>query len=167
MSEVSETIRIQHIMAEQTEELRHSVLWPAMPLDYVRLEEDKDGQHFGAFVPSQDQPVAVISVFLQPIPSGAETNQSSGETLQQANSARFRKFACHPDFQGRGIGTKLLSFIVPTCSRMGAKVIWCDARLSTSKWYEKRGFIRFGDPFFKESVEYTRMKMDLVNTEAG
>ncbi|KIJ14981.1 hypothetical protein PAXINDRAFT_163184 [Paxillus involutus ATCC 200175] len=137
-------------MAEAGEKLRHLVLWPHKPRDFVRLDEDEDGDHFGAFFPSQDKPVAVISM-----------------VMRDRTSARFRKFACHPDFQGRGIGTKLLNYLASHCWSMGAKILWCDARLSSSQWYQKRGLVSFGDTFFKESVEYTRMKMDLVNTQAS
>ncbi|KAF9235645.1 hypothetical protein BU15DRAFT_89498 [Melanogaster broomeanus] len=128
MVEAAETslLRITPITAEQTTELRHL---------------DKHGYHFGAFVPSQDQPVAVISVFFEPIPlPSAGTNKDGNEGSHLGISARFRKFACHPE--------------------MDAKILWCDARLSSSQWYRKRGLIPFGDTFLKESVEYTRMKMD-------
>ncbi|KAH7885065.1 acyl-CoA N-acyltransferase [Phlebopus sp. FC_14] len=150
-------LQIRPIDPKDTWELRHSVLWPSMPFSYVQLEEDNSGHHFGAFFPSQDKPVAVISVFLEPIPDAS----------RQAISARFRKFACYPEFQGRGIGSKLLDSIIAPCSELGVKVIWCDARLSSSQWYSKRGLIPFGESFFKESVEYIRMKMELVGPESG
>ncbi|KAF8840631.1 hypothetical protein BDN67DRAFT_968337 [Paxillus ammoniavirescens] len=168
MAETGETslLCVRKITAEQTGELRHLVLWPHKPRDFVRLDEDEDGDHFGAFFPSQDEPVAVISVFFERIPAPG-TNKDGNEGSQHRISARFRKFACHPDFQGRGIGTKLLNYIASYCWGMGAKILWCDARLSSSQWYQKRGLVSFGDSFFKESVEYTRMKMDLVNTDAS
>lgn len=158
-------LRVGQITAELTEELRHLVLWPDKPLHYVRLDEDKYGYHFGAFVPpSQDKPVAVISVFFESIPPiGVGDRTTSGG---HRTSARFRKFACHPEFQGQGIGTSLLRYTASYCSSMGATVLWCDARLSSSQWYEKRGLIPFGDTFFKDTVEYTRMKMVLVDSEA-
>ncbi|KAF9219146.1 hypothetical protein BS17DRAFT_789897 [Gyrodon lividus] len=163
MAENGETslLHIRQITADQTAELRHLVLWPKKPLDFVRLDEDKDGYHFGAFVSSQDEPVAVISVFVERIPLPG-TNKDGNEAFKQGISARFRKFACHPEFQDRGIGTKLLNYTASYCWSMGAKVLWCDARLSSSQWYEKRGLVAFGSTFYKESVEYTRMKMDLV-----
>lgn len=52
------------------------------------------------------------------------------------------------------------------CSSKGATVFWCDARLSSSQWYEKRGLVPFGNTFFKDTVEYTRMKMVLVDRVA-
>ena len=155
------TLHIRQITAGLTEELRHLVLWPDKPLNYVRLDEDKHGYHFGAFVPSQDKPVAVISVFFEPIPPVGDTT-----TGNHGTSARFRKFACHPEFRRQGIGTSLLRYAASYCSSKGAAVLWCDARLSSSQWYEKRGLIPFGDTFFKDTVEYTRMKMVLMDREA-
>ena len=140
------------------------MLWPDKPLDYVRLDEDKHGYHFGAFVPSHDKPVAVISVFFEPIlPFGANDRTASGN---HGTSARFRKFACHPEFQGQGIGTSLMRYAASYCSSKGATVFWCDARLSSGQWYEKRGLVPFGNTFFKDTVEYTRMKMVLVDRVA-
>jgi hypothetical protein len=53
---------IQPITPAQTYPLRHQVLWPDKPLDYVKIAEDEEGQHFGAF---QDQElVSVISLFV-------------------------------------------------------------------------------------------------------
>ncbi|KAG9308524.1 hypothetical protein JVU11DRAFT_11868 [Chiua virens] len=158
------TLHIKQITANLTEELRHLVLWPDKPLDYVRLDDDKYGHHFGAFVSSRDSPVAVISIFFEPVPSSV----INGCTASTGNgtSARFRKFACHPQFQGRGIGTRLLRYATSYCSSAGATVLWCDARLSSSEWYEKRGLIQFGSTFFKDKVEYTRMKMVLQDSDS-
>ncbi|KAG6379273.1 hypothetical protein JVT61DRAFT_11728 [Boletus reticuloceps] len=156
------TLHIRQITADLTEELRHLVLWPDKPLDYVRLDEDTHGYHFGAFVPSRDKPAAVISAFFEPIPSVGSSSDRTASSDHGA-SARFRKFACHPEFQGQGIGTSLLRYAASHCASMGATVLWCDARLSSSQWYEKRGLVPFGDTFFKATVEYTRMKMVLVN----
>ncbi|KAH7927663.1 GCN5-related N-acetyltransferase [Leucogyrophana mollusca] len=155
-------IIIRPIEAKATMSLRHSVLWPEMDLSYVVLPEDDSGIHLGAFLPGRDEPIAVISVFIDT----AASEQSSAITDQQTAFSEpavcFRKFACHPDYQGQGIGTALLkhAFLVAG-SELGAKVIWCDARLAKSDWYRKRGMVSFGDRFFKGSVEYIRMKMSL------
>ncbi len=77
-------------------------------------------------------------------------------------AARFRKFACDPAHQGRGIGTALLKHVFDVAvSEMVCGVIWCDARLSAAGWYERRGMRRFGETFFKGDIEYVRMKAEL------
>lgn len=141
--------------------LRHAVLWPDKPTAYVLLPEDSAGHHFGAFLSAAVPAVAVISLFVEPLPMSKlllETAVSSGTTSQ---AARFRKFACDPSHQGRGIGSALLADTFNAARDLGCTVIWCDARLEMAHWYEKRGMRRFGDAFFKGPVEYVRMKADL------
>ncbi|KAH9889892.1 acyl-CoA N-acyltransferase [Cubamyces lactineus] len=142
---------IREIDAADTVPLRHSVLWPDHPVDYVLLPEDASGHHYGAFLPTSTSPVAVISVFIDSLPSApAEVSAS--------RTARFRKFACDPTYQGRGIGSRLLQHVFGVAAKeLGCSVIWCDARLSASTWYERRGMQKFGEVFFKGEIEYVRM----------
>lgn len=164
-------MQIQPISASQTVPLRHSVLWPDQPVSYVLLPEDDAGRHFGAFL-SRDSSlspeprlVAVISLFPEALPTD---HNRLGLGLEAAGSespaaaARFRKFACDPAYQGRGIGTALLRHAFEYAkSAWGCSVVWCDARVATAGWYERRGMQRFGEHFYKGSVEYVKVKIDL------
>ncbi|KAL1946102.1 hypothetical protein VTO73DRAFT_15229 [Trametes versicolor] len=142
-------IDIRRITAEETVPLRHSVLWPDYPVSYVLLPEDASGLHYGAFLPGSPVAVAVISVFIDPLPTASASPQPA---------ARFRKFACAPEHQGKGIGTRLLTHVFEVAAgEMGCGVVWCDARTSAAGWYERRGMRRFGEVFFKGDIEYTRM----------
>ena len=155
-------IRFLRVTVHQTLNLRHVVLWPDHPVSHVRLPEDDDGYHYGAFLPKQTQPAAVISLFLQPLPS--VTQEANALAISpQSNvplACRFRKFACDPALQGRGIGTGLLKYIIDVSrNELGAAVIWCDARTSTAEWYQRRGMQAFGPIFYKGPIEYVRMKI--------
>lgn len=131
---------------------------------------------------SQSALVAVISLFLESWPEESEEStidstsdkgQSSlgDATLKEISAVgegeiptvRFRKFACDSSFQGRGIGSRLLEYASQTIAKhqLGAKVIWCDARVATTYWYRKRGMVKFGGTFWKSGVEYVRMKREL------
>ena len=125
-----------------------------MPISHVDLPEDAHGLHLGAFVPSHVHPVAVISLFTESMPIGVDTALSRHDGTQ----VRFRKFACDPAYQGRGIGSRLLQYSISVArSELNGTIFWCDARSSSSEWYGKRGFISFGEKFFKGQVEYVRM----------
>ncbi|KAJ7480619.1 hypothetical protein FB451DRAFT_1238075 [Mycena latifolia] len=144
------TLRCLQITADQTVPLRHSVLWPDAPVSHVLLPEDAAGWHFGAFVDSKPHPVAVISLFAEacpePIDNGSRGADNRGENDGAPGRAiRFRKFACDPAYQGQGIGTKLLLHVIST----------------TKAWYERRGLAPFGDVFWKGSVKYVRMRIDI------
>ncbi|EPQ54900.1 hypothetical protein GLOTRDRAFT_43454, partial [Gloeophyllum trabeum ATCC 11539] len=133
--------------------LRHSVLWPDQAVSYVCLPEDEKGKHYGAFVQETNSPICVVSLFAEPLPC-AVPEFDSNSTI----AVRFRKFACAPSYQGRGIGTALLKHaFISARTHLSASVVWCDARLSASRWYEKRGMRPFGESFWKGDIEYTRM----------
>lgn len=144
---------IREISVEETLALRHSVLWPDLPLSAVRLPDDDSGRHFGAFSSGSPTPIAVISIFSEPLPIDKPDATAS-------KAVRFRKFACRQDLQGRGIGTALLRRIFwVAAAEMGAQAVWCDARTSSLPWYQRRGMCPFGDRFFKGPVEYVRMSI--------
>lgn len=154
-------LRITPIDADATLELRQSVLWPNLSIADVLLAEDDSGLHFGAFVAQHEKPIAVISLFDEPLP-GQHPLICGSDNPSQRKSARFRKFACDLTHQNQGIGTQLLQHAAESArSTLGASIIWCDARMSSSAWYKKRGMVEFGDPFYKGDVKYIRMKMSL------
>ncbi|KAM5541144.1 hypothetical protein V8D89_005073 [Ganoderma adspersum] len=148
----------RRIFADQTVPLRHSVLWPDHPVSHVLLPEDDSGKHYGAFLEGVSEPVAVISVFDEALPQ-----PTADGDVGFVPALRFRKFACDPAHQGKGVGTRLLRHIFDDAvsnPRMPTCVVWCDARVSAAAWYERKeiGMARFGEPFFKSGVEYVRMK---------
>ena len=132
---------IRTIQAADTYALRQQVLWPDKPLDYVKVENDAAGQHFGAF--QGENLVAVISLFVT------------------AAEARFRKFATHPSYQRQGIGSVLLRHVMEEARRQGATRIWCDARQDSAAFYARFGLQPQGPPFCKGPVAYVRMGRDL------
>jgi len=134
-------IEIRTITPEQTYPLRHGVLWPDKPLDYVKVENDADGYHYGAF--QHETLVAVISLFVD------------GET------ARFRKFATDPTYQRKGIGTRLLNHVIAESKRFGATSLWCDARLDAADFYQRFGMQAVSEVFYKGPIPYARYSLSL------
>ena len=130
------SICICSIPASATYPLRHSVLWPDKPLDYVRIDEDELGYHYGTYL--EDELVAVISLFVT------------------GTAARFRKFATRPDQQNKGLGTSLLQHVFAEARRLGANTIYCDARLSAAAFYQRFGMQPAGEVFFKGEIPYQR-----------
>jgi len=134
-------LEIRPIHAAETYPLRHAVLWPDKPLEYVWVENDAAGQHFGAFRAAEL--VAVISLFV----TGPE--------------ARFRKFATRPDCQRQGIGSQLLRQVIEAARQQGAQRLWCDARQDVAAFYARFGLAAEGPVFYKGPIPYQRMSRPL------
>lgn len=134
---MNNAVDIRPIAHEATYALRHHVLWPDKPREYVQMENDAAGHHFGAF--QQGELVAVISLFVE------------------GRDARFRKFATRPDCQGHGLGTALLHHVFKEARRLGAQRIWCDARQDSAGFYARFGMEPQGETFHKGVIPYVRM----------
>ncbi|RYF74471.1 MAG: GNAT family N-acetyltransferase [Cytophagaceae bacterium] len=130
------SVCIRPVTAADTYPLRHSVLWPEKPFDYVRIDDDEQGYHYGTYL--DDKLVAVISLFVT------------------GSAARFRKFATQPDQQNKGLGTSLLQHVFAEANRLGAETICCDARLSAAAFYQRFNMKPVGDVFYKGEIPYQR-----------
>ncbi|MBD8488847.1 GNAT family N-acetyltransferase [Echinicola sp. CAU 1574] len=131
-------IEILHITPEETWDLRNRVMWPDKPVDYVKLEEDQNGLHFGLEV--EGSLVSIISVFI-----------NSGK-------AQFRKFATDATQQGMGYGSQLLQFVIEDLIDRGVTSIWCNAREEKTGFYEKFGLRKTDKTFVKGGIDYVIME---------
>ncbi|UYZ63008.1 GNAT family N-acetyltransferase [Hymenobacter weizhouensis] len=141
-SSTTSPILIRPISAADTYPLRHQVLWPQESIEYVRLNSDEQGYHFGAF--RNAKLVSVISLFID------------------GNVARFRKFATRPDCQGQGIGSQLFRHVLAFAREKGVRRIWCDARAVNEAFYRAFGLEPEGNRFYRGTIPYIRMARELV-----
>ena len=95
---------IKPINASDTWQIRHKVMWPEQPLEFVQLQEDDFGLHFGYFI--DENLVSIVSCFI------------SNDEIQ------FRKLATLPEYQGQGIASELLKYIFELARQKNLKRIW-------------------------------------------
>jgi GNAT superfamily N-acetyltransferase len=130
-------IDIREVNADDLMDIRHLVLWPDKPREFVKVPEDERGTHFGLYF--NGTLVSVISLFAED------------------RSVRFRKFATLPAYQGKGLGSKLLQHALSYAQTHGCERMWCDAPDALG-FYERFGFQKFSEPFFKEHIEYYKIE---------
>ena len=130
---------IKSIKASETWEIRHEVMWPDQPFEFVQLEEDNSGFHFGAFI--DEKLVSIVSCFIS-------------DTEMQ-----FRKLATLPEYQGKGTATQLLESIFELANQKNLKRIWCNARADKKSFYEKLGMKDTFQTFSKLGQEFTIMEI--------
>jgi len=103
------------------------------------VEGDEVAMHYGVFI--EEKLVCVASVY------------------REGRAARLRKFSTLVEFQGQGIGAKLIAHIILELERSHTKTFWCDARLSAAGFYAKFGMERQGFEFLKSGVSYVKMEI--------
>jgi predicted GNAT family N-acyltransferase len=130
--------RIVQITSEETLSIRHKVMWPNKPIDYVQLPNDAEGRHFGYF--KNDELISVISLFVE------------------NNEAQFRKFATLKEYQGKGFGSDLLNELMLISVKEQLSKIWCNARINKIAYYSKFGMIETNNKFIKGGIGYVIME---------
>lgn len=130
--------KITEITPDKALPIRHEVMWPDRPFDYVELPNDDQGQHFGLFL--NESLISVISLFIE--------NQQ----------AQFRKFATLNEHQGQGYGSLLLQHVFRLAEQQQFKRIWCNARMDKSSYYAKFGMKLTDNTFNKGGLDYVIME---------
>lgn len=134
-------MEIKSIKASQTWQIRHEVMWPDQPLEFVQLEEDNLGLHFGVF--DQEKLISIVSCFV------------ADDEMQ------FRKLATLKEFQGKGSASQLLHYILKLAKENNLKKVWCNARTNKKSFYEKFGMKETLKTFIKANQEFTIMEIIL------
>ena len=132
-------MKIKTIEASETWQIRHEVMWPDQPFEFVQLEEDALGLHFGVFV--EDKLVSIVSCFIND------------------DKMQFRKLATLEAYQGKGIGSELVKYILQLAKEKKLKKVWCNARVNKKAFYEKLGMQDTGQFFAKAGQEFTIMEI--------
>jgi len=134
---------IKQIAAYETYALRHQVMWPNMPLEFVQLKDDAKGIHFGLF--KNTKLIGVVSLFVT------------------ATGAQFRKLAIAGAEQGKGYGTRLVQHIIEHVNTdKNSTHLWCNARADKIKFYQKFGMVESGERFQKEGVAFCVMTLSFL-----
>jgi len=124
---------VKSIGYKLTYDIRHQVMWPDRELDYIKLDCDPEGDHYGFYI--ENKLVSVISVFKTPY------------------GYQFRKFATLQAYQGQGIGSELLKYIIDKY-----RDVWCNARIEKTDFYKKFGLQETEQTFIRDGKEYVIMK---------
>jgi len=131
-------VEIRYIQKELAWQLRHEVMWPEKDPEYVKLQDDHLGRHYGLFV--ENELLSVVSLFVE----GAE--------------GQFRKFATRASEQNKGYGSTLLNYMLEEAKQAGIKRIFCNARREKAGFYEKFGLAATEEVFTKGGKQYIIME---------
>jgi predicted GNAT family N-acyltransferase len=129
---------IRNINLNTIWKIRQEVMYPLEEISYVQLPEDNTGRHLGLYI--NDRLVSIVSLF------------------EQGTAIQFRKFATLVDQQGKGYGSLLLDYVMKQSREEGKQLIWCNARVAASGFYERFGMYAAGESWWKKDIEFIRME---------
>jgi GNAT superfamily N-acetyltransferase len=127
---------VREITALDTYPLRKDVLRRGLPNPDVHYPQDDDPRsfHLGVF---EDGVLVAVASF----------NPESTPWREGADAWHLRGMAVTDDRQGGGIGTAIIDEARARIRETGAPVLWCNARDTALGFYERLGFILYGDGF--------------------
>ncbi|RZL50459.1 MAG: GNAT family N-acetyltransferase, partial [Pedobacter sp.] len=119
---------VKFVPVEFTLGLRSKILRNGLPLDECHFPTDKIKGvfHLAFYV---DDEIATVATFF---PKNYKDDKELGYQL--------RGMATDTPFVGKGYGKQLIEFAVEYIKKTNAKYIWCNARATAIKFYQKLGF---------------------------
>lgn len=125
---------VKQISPEETYEIRRKVLRRNISLTEKNDDDLLDTTfHFGGFLNNK---LIGIATFMQ-------NDNDNFEGYQY----RLRGMATIDEYQGNGIGSIVLSESIKFLKEKNVDVLWCNARTSALKFYQKLGFKVKGTEF--------------------
>jgi predicted GNAT family N-acyltransferase len=126
---------IKELPTADIRKLRHEVLWPhKSSFEDCVIEPDmvETTFHMGAI---ENDIVVGTSTFL------VETHNEFKSNSQY----RLRAMATSPSVRGKKVGRQIIEASIEKLKKMNITLLWCDARLEATGFYERLGFKMKGE----------------------
>lgn len=130
---------VEQIFPALTWRIRHLAMYPNQPYDFVKLQDDFDGIHFGIY--ESYELIGVVSLFTE------------------GDVGQFRKMAILPEAQNKGFGAQLLNYLIDFCKVQKLTKLWCNARVNAKEFYAKFGFTETNQTYSSSGIDFVRMEM--------
>lgn len=144
---------IRNISAEETQPVRHLVLWPHLPnveSCVIDIDHEPHAHHVGAF-DMKGNLVGVCSLFQQ------RSDRFPQAILEGAPVYRLRTMGTLEEVRGQGAAVAIIHYVCQWCAERGVRYVWCDARQVAYGFYERMGFEFASEEFHLERIGLHRM----------
>lgn len=138
----TDKVDIEVVGSDRVRPMRQRVLRPNQSIEQMIYPGDDatDSFHLAA-VGVSGQVLGIASFYHEPHPLGP-----------MQGDWRLRGMAVEPAMQGRGLGGRIVQVGLHRIRESGGQRLWCNARVSAQRFYEKLGFIAEGDEFEIETI---------------
>ncbi len=110
--------------------IRHQVLWQHKTLENCGLDVDNEPTTFHVGAKNERGEIVGTSTFIVDI----------NKNFEEQNQYRLRAMATDSSVRGMGVGKKIIDFAIQELKNKNVKLLWCDARLIATGFYENFGF---------------------------
>ena len=115
---------------EKIRGLRHTVLWPHLnTVDQCQIPPDRAETTFH-----------LAAVLKNTVIGTATFIVDVNKCFEEQNQYRLRAMATDPNYRGIGVGRLILKKAIQELKRKKVKILWCDARINATVFYEKQNF---------------------------
>jgi len=133
---------IKELEIADVKQLRYKVLWQHKESseDCVIEPDELDTTfHIGAV--KNNTVVGTSTFIIDPIAIGLK------DEFDTKNQYRLRAMATDSSARGEGVGKQIIEFAIEKLKEMNVELLWCDARLKATGFYDKMGFKTLGDVY--------------------
>lgn len=78
--------------------------------------------------------------------------------IYEENRAHIGRIATLKEYRGRGYATKMISSLEKVAQTLGYHEVYIEAQLDKLDFYEKLGYVAYGDIFMDANMEHTYMR---------
>lgn len=128
-------MEIKQLNISDIKSLRHKVLWQHKNSSedcVIDADSLETTFHIGAV---KNNEVVGTSTFIVDVNDKFDTE----------NQYRIRAMATAKTVRGEGIGKQIIEFAIEKLKQMNVELLWCDARIKATGFYDKMGFKTKGD----------------------
>ncbi|MEX0798991.1 MAG: GNAT family N-acetyltransferase [Bacteriovoracaceae bacterium] len=128
---------VKQIDYSDTYPIRSQMLRPGLPIETCHFDGDDNelAFHLGAYI--DDTLASVASFYFKSHPG----------IIEQEHQYQLRGMATLPEYQHQGLSRALLKAAFPIIQNNHVSLVWCNARVGASGFYEKVGFKKISDMF--------------------
>ena len=128
---------VKQIDFKDTYPIRHQMLRPGRAIETCHFQGDDDELtfHLGSYI--DEKLASVASFYFKKHPA----------IIEEEYQYQLRGMATLSEYQNKGLSSALLKAAFPIIQNNHVKLLWCNARVEASGFYEKVGFKKISDLF--------------------
>ena len=77
------------------------------------------------------------------------------------SEGKIGRMAVLKEWRGKGIGREILSALVKAATEQGYDEVSLDAQIHAQDFYQRQGFVAYGDEFMDAGIPHIKMKKEL------